>query len=319
MMRPLCFLLALFAAAASSPAQTVTIGVFSLFHATELRVIPADSPILIAAGGRAPLLLTGERGSRIASLRLDGAELLLRGKKVASVKVSARDGGETEFVLEIPGKIRRRFRGTLTVFTRNQQLVPVVRMDLETAVASIVSAESVPGAGLEALKAQAVAARSYLLAGGRHRDYEFCDSTHCQFLRSPPAPGSPADRAARETRSLVLTWHGQVLRARYSSRCGGRTVSLRELGIATNGYPYFPVVCAWCRRHPLPGTKSNSMSHRGPCERAGEPGRTVGLCQHGAAGMAKAGVKFDAILRHYYPETGLMDDSAVRASSNLPR
>lgn len=294
-------------------AQTVSIGVFSLFHAKELRVMPAGSPLLITAAGCAPLLMTGERGSRVAVLRMHGGSMVLGTsrvlgtRRVASVVVSARDGGEAEFTLAVPGRIRRRFRGVLTVFAQGGELVPVVRMGMETAVASIVSAESVAGAGPEALKAQAVAARSYLAAGARHRDYDFCDTTHCQFLRSPPVRGSPAVVAARETRGLVLTWHGQVLRARYSSRCGGRTVSLRQLGIPSNGYPYFSVMCAWCRRHP-----PASPPYGGVHERVGGPGRTVGLCQFGAAGMAKAGAKFDAILRHYYPETELEELSSLK-------
>lgn len=312
MMRVFVLLLILLAGGARTPAQTVAIGVFSLFHAKELRVMPAGSPLLVTAAGGAPLLLTGERGSRAALLRMDDGAMLLGTRRVASVVVSARDGGETEFTLAVPGRIRRRYRGVLTVFVRGRELVPVVRMDMETAVASIVSAESVPGAGLEALKAQAVAARSYLEAGGRHRDYEFCDTTHCQFLRSPPVRGSLADLAASSTKGLVLTWHGQVLRARYSSRCGGRTVSLRQLGIATNGYPYFSVMCAWCRRHPLAASSKDSQPYGGVHERAGGPGRTVGLCQHGAAGMAAAGAKFDAILRHYYPETELTELSSMK-------
>ena len=76
------------------------------------------------------------------------------------------------------------------------ELVPVVSMDLETAVASVVAAEQVAGTPLEALKAQAVATRSYFVATrGRHRGFDFCDTTHCQFLREPPASGHPAARA----------------------------------------------------------------------------------------------------------------------------
>jgi len=310
MTRFFCLLLAFLASGAFCGAQTVTIGVFSLFHAKELRVAPVGSPLLITPAGGAPLLLTDERGSRAALLRINSDAMLLGTRRVASVVVSARDGGEAEFTLAVPGKISRRYRGVLTVFARGGELVPVVRMDMETAVASIVSAESVPGAGLEALKAQAVAARSYLAAGGRHRDYDFCDTTHCQFLRSPPAHGSPADVASRETRGLVLTWHGQVLRARYSSRCGGRTASLRQLGIHSKGYPYFSVICAWCSRHPLPASSRAGQPYGGVKERVGGPGRTVGLCQFGAAGMAASGAKFDAILRHYYPETELKELSS---------
>src|SRR6266571_2973368 len=61
-------------------------------------------------------------------------------------------------------------------------------MDRETATASVVAAENTPDTPLEALKAQAVAARSYFVAGrGRHHDFDFCDTTHCQFLREPPS------------------------------------------------------------------------------------------------------------------------------------
>lgn len=296
-------LLVLVVLSATGAAQTVRVGVFSLFHATRLVVRPIGAPVLISTEGHDPLILTGERGSRSALIRLNGKRMLLGRIVVDSVRVSARDGGETDFVLAIQGKISRRYRGVLTVRVENQQLVPVVRMRMETAVASIVSAESVPHAPLEALKAQAVAARSYLAAGARHRGYDFCDSTHCQFLRSPPAAGSPAERAARETQGLVLIWHGKILATLYSSRCGGQTERLRQLGIVTNGYPYFSVACAWCRRHPLPAAATGPQTRK-PEINDGH-GHRLGLCQYGAMGMAKAGAKFDAILRHYYPETEL--------------
>jgi hypothetical protein len=305
-------LLTLLASGVTGPAQTVRIGVFSLFHATRLLILPAGSPVLIAAEGRPALMVTGERSSRAAAIRLEGEAMWLGEERVSSIRASARDGGETNFILVIPGKIQRQYRGVLTVSADDRQLVPVVQMKMETAVASIVSAESVPGAGLEALKAQAVAARSYLAAGGRHRYYDFCDSTHCQFLRSPPVIGSAADRAAQETRGLVLTWRGQILAAMYSSRCGGRTLSLRQSGMAPNGYPYFSVVCAWCRRHPLPVTRSADDPAPRKAEMNGGHGHALGLCQHGAAGMAESGATFSAILRYYYPETELEADPSMR-------
>ena len=87
-------------------------------------------------------------------------------------------------MLSVPGRIERRFRGTLEVASRGGALEAVVSLDIETAVASVVAAESPPGAPLEALKAQAVVARSYYLATrGRHAGFDFCDTTHCQFLR----------------------------------------------------------------------------------------------------------------------------------------
>ena len=66
-----------------------------------------------------------------------------------------------------PGKISRRYHGVLEVKAVAGILVPVVRMDLETAVASVVQAESAPDTPLEALQAQAVATRSYFIALAR--------------------------------------------------------------------------------------------------------------------------------------------------------
>jgi peptidoglycan hydrolase-like amidase len=205
----------------------------------------------------------------------------------------------------VPGKIRRRFHGRLDVTSTGGELVPVVSMDLETAVASVVAAEQMVSTPLEALKAQAVAARSFLVAArGRHHGFDFCDTTHCQFLREPPAADHPAAGAARETAGLVLAFRGAPIAAFYSASCGGRTRTLAGAGLqATSAYPYFSVECAYCARR-----------HEG-----GRTGHGVGLCQEGAAGLAAdRGASFTDILQYYCPGTTLLsrDDaggtSAVR-------
>jgi stage II sporulation protein D len=204
----------------------------------------------------------------------------------------------------------------------------------------VVAAESPPGAPLEALKAQAVAARSFLVAGkGRHRDFDFCDTTHCQFLRSPPHTNSPAWQATRSTEGMVLRYRQTVFAAMYSASCGGRTHTLAELGIPARDYPYFSVACEYCRRHPqkwvaeitsaeaagLDNSEASrlrlarklgwktvpSNSYSASSRRQGElvqlegqgVGHGVGLCQRGAAGMAQRGAAFLEILAHYYPNT----------------
>ena len=106
-------------------------------------------------------------------------------------------------------------------------------MDLETAVASVVAAEGTVDTPSEALKALAVAARSYFVAGkGRHRDFDFCDTTHCQFLREPPASNSAATQAVSATRGLVITYQSayqsQPIAAMYTRSCSGRTRDSRR-------------------------------------------------------------------------------------------
>jgi stage II sporulation protein D len=193
---------------------------------------------------------------------------------------------------------------------------------------------------MEALKAQAVATRSFLLAGkGRHRGFDFCDTTHCQFLRQPPAPETASFQAATATRGLVLRYKEEVFAAMYSRSCGGRTHSLDELGVPGRGYPYFAVTCSYCLRHPekwvsqiqpsdaaglartesarlnlarklgwktVPGNSYSSHTENGAVVLEGVGvGHGIGLCQRGGADMARHGASFQQILEHYYPNTAL--------------
>jgi peptidoglycan hydrolase-like amidase len=264
----------------------VTIGVFGLFHPAELEVRPAHGGAIVIDREGARETLEGARASRIRS----------------TAHVTGRDGGPGEFVLSVPGRgkpvrIQREFHGRLEVRLDHGELLAIVEMDRETAVASIVAAELPGNTPIEALKAQAIAARSFLAASHhRHDGFDFCDTTHCQFLREPPQPGSPAARAAEETRGLALAYQGRVIAALYSADCGGRTRALADSGWKSSeprpdDYPYFAVECP--RRNP-------GSSASGPVA-----GHGVGLCQEGAAEMARTGATFREILGHFYPATTL--------------
>jgi peptidoglycan hydrolase-like amidase len=248
----------------------VAICVFGLFHPVELEVQAARiHPIVVTENGHSRTL----EGS--ATARLHGA-----------ATVTGLNGADAQFVLSVPGKIRREFHGTLDVRAEAGELRAIVRMDLETAVASIVAAESPPQAILEARKAQAVVARSFLIAARhRHEGFDFCDTTHCQFLRQPPAPQSINARATAETRDLILAYQGRPIAALYSANCGGMTRTLEEAGWNAEPYPYFAVPC------PVRGAVS---------------GHRIGLCQEGAAAMAKQGRTFREILTAYFPATTLI-------------
>jgi stage II sporulation protein D len=338
----LALLLALSVTAAAS---TVRVGVFGLFHPRELTVRPAPGATLEVQVGRETFLLYGAQSARLR-FSADRVECRVgdRTVRASSVRVSPRAGDAPGFLLGVPGRIERRYRGSLEVTAAQRELTPVVSMDLEVAVASAVAAESPPGASLEALKAQAVVTRSYYVATrGRHAGFDFCDTTHCQFLRQPPPPGHPASLATAATEGLVLAWRDAPLAALFSANCGGRTRTLAELGIPTDGYPYFSVECPSCRTgspvweaqldlkdaQPLLAAKNLEQArlevgrklgwgvipgsnYQG--RREGEKfvihgrgaGHGVGLCQKGAAAMAASGAGFREILARYFPNTVLI-------------
>lgn len=294
MARTLAVLLVLLLDSSAGPVPAdVRVGVFGLFHSEELTVSAADGVVSLR-GNREGCVL---RGGDEAHMRLDGDSIQVRCPGSAftagAIDATGSTGRSTDLDLSVPGRITRRFHGRLHVAPARHELIPVVSMDLETAVASVVAAEQIMSAPAEALKAQAVAARSFFVAArGRHRGFEFCDTTHCQFLRAPPAPDHPAIRAARDTTGLVIAFRGRPVPAFYSATCGGRTRTLADAGLQpAGGYPYFSVACLYCARrhgHPMAG------------------GHGIGLCQNGAGAMAGAhGASFSEILRHYYPETSL--------------
>jgi stage II sporulation protein D len=286
-------------------------------------------------------VLNGESGHREIIFRAEGDRVIAGSRIANSWSVGARDGGAVAFRVTVPGRIHRAYWGRLTVAAHQGELLAVVAMDGETAVASIVAAEMVENAPIEALKAQAVATRSFLSAGSRHNDFDFCDTTHCQFLKSPPLPNSGAVHAVQATRGLILAYRGKPLAAMYSSRCGGKTRSLRDAGMEPGeAYPYYAVPCARCIKHPftwksrigpnarvpypgneakriaqarqwgwsaIPGSDFNATADVDGWHLEGHSiGHGVGMCQYGAVGMALDGATFREILSHYYPNTMLI-------------
>jgi stage II sporulation protein D len=251
---------------------------------------------------------------------------------------SARDGGDARTELIVPSHFRRVYRGTLTLTAHHGELMAVVAMDREDAVLSVVAAEMPANAPREALQAQAIIARSFLAAGARHTESDFCDTTHCQFLRSPDDASAAAHDAVAATHNLVLMWNHRPLAALYSSQCGGRTNTLREAAMDPgDSYPYFSVSCAWCIAHAprwraapvpgatppkpgaeaariryvrrwgwsaLPGNRFTATDGPSGAHLEGRAvGHSIGLCQQGAIAMAANGADSNAILTHYYPDT----------------
>ena len=86
----------------------------------------------------------------------------------SAASVTGRDGAEATFIAQRAAKESGAsfHRGGSKILSagRGVALTAIVEMDREQAVASIVAAESPPGAPMEAQKAQAVVARSFLAA-----------------------------------------------------------------------------------------------------------------------------------------------------------
>lgn len=113
-------------------------------------------------------------------------------------------------------------------------------ISLEDYILRVVSSEASVEDQREALKALAIAARTYALKNiGRHKEqgHDFCSTTHCQrFELIEPQPAVVA--SVRETAGLVLKdQQNNIADSYFSASCGGMTANVKTLwGTDAPGY-----------------------------------------------------------------------------------
>ena len=123
----------------------------------------------------------------------------------------------------------KAYRGRLEVFANTRGSLTVVNVvPLEEYVRGVVPNELSPGGWpeIEALKAQAVAARTYAVSNlGRFdsEGYDLTPDTRSQVYGGRSTEHPLTDRAVFETRGRVATYEGRPINALYTSTCGGRT------------------------------------------------------------------------------------------------
>jgi len=135
-----------------------------------------------------------------------------------------------------------RYRGRIEIYPNAQGRLTVMNtVELETYLRGVVPKEM--GAweypSLEALKAQAVAARTYVVAnrGKREKDgFDLLDTTADQVYGGRDGEQSLTDRAVAETRSLVATYGGKPIQALFMADSGGHTVD--NTFVFGGGFPY---------------------------------------------------------------------------------
>ena len=139
----------------------------------------------------------------------------------------------------------RPYAGTLKLQPNAHQSFTLVNnVPLETYVRGVVPHEIGYNAPYPAVQAQAVLARTYVLAS-LHRfkvdNYELCADTQCQVYRGLENTTELADRAVADTRGLVLTYNNRAIDALYSSTTGGITANYNDLWDGTSR-PYLQSV-----------------------------------------------------------------------------
>jgi len=155
----------------------------------------------------------------------------------------------------------RRYRGRVRARAVGNETLVINELNMESYLKGVVPVEMGPSQfpELDALKAQAVAARTYAVAHlGDHDDegWDLCATPACQAYYGRSAEHSLSNRAVEETAGLVAAYLGQPIDAMYTSTCGGHTEDAAVL-FEDRAQPYLVgVPCAWDRPISLTGNSA---------------------------------------------------------------
>lgn len=183
-----------------------------------VRVHIADAAVLRLEGSLAYAGKRARGSERILRVTAKGESLVIGGERDAGpVEVTGRD------LIAVDG---RRYRGAVRLYAERGRVQAVNLVPIEEYLASVLGAEMGAAWPAEALKAQAVVARSYALAkaaASKARKYDV-DATVLSQVYRGVAGEAPSTRAAVDaTEGKVLTHGGKVIEAYFHSCCGGRT------------------------------------------------------------------------------------------------
>ncbi|HVQ17688.1 MAG TPA: SpoIID/LytB domain-containing protein, partial [Actinomycetes bacterium] len=251
-----------FAKAKSS--RQITVGLSGVVRSTPQgnAVVVVDRPGLVASNRGNKIALPGHvGGARVTSFRVvrgSGglAVYAVSSSKVLKVKsglggaVTWRTNGavrDSKVAVGTAAGSNRLYRGFLEVKKGSSSVLAISRVLLEDYLRSVVSHEVPSSWTAAALRAQAVAARSYALvsqvnARAAHRPYDICDSTYCQYYGPMGGESGAETRAVQATRGVFLKSGGQPVLAMFSSADGGYTVAGGRPYLVAQKDPYDGVV-----------------------------------------------------------------------------
>ena len=190
-----------------------------------------DTAIVLAADGESVLLSVG-------GLTID------MGPSLTLTRQAVTDGGENGIYIHESEK-DALFEGDLSVSVQDGGLRCILTIHIEDYLKGVVAYEMSDSFPLEALKAQAVAARTYAM--GRKwvsatRDYDVVDTTQDQVYKGLDADYTNVIAAVEATRGVVGTYNGGFAMCYYTASNGGQTALATDIWGGEGDYGYLAMV-----------------------------------------------------------------------------
>ena len=198
---------------------------------TEVRVLLAEGRRAVTIASTVPFSIRDATGK---VYRLPAGPLTLRG----DLELPTAEGPEIAVspLLVRPGKVvplsldGRLYRGSLQVSAQGEYLRVVNRAGLESYLQGVVAGEMPHAWPLEALRAQAVAARSYALANlVKGKPFDLYADVRSQVYLGVAAETQRATEAVQTTAGEVVLYEGNIASTLYFSTSGGKTASAADV------------------------------------------------------------------------------------------
>ena len=135
---------------------------------------------------------------------------------------------------------QKRFPGKLDLFILDSEILVVNILGIEKYLSSVVGSEMPTKWPMEALKAQAIASRTYALKQKGNSLYDIDSTKKYQVYNGLESRTFKTIRAVKSTRSLVLTYKNKLINALFHSSSGGMTENSQD--VWKNKYPYLSSV-----------------------------------------------------------------------------
>ena len=238
-----------------------TYGAISLYYdsyeaAKQNAATIANSFPAYTGGGKWQIYVSGMTGEQIKQ------KMGLPAENVPSVSnmILVQSGGKTMFITNIitpqfgaadndTGVITingKEYRGKIQPTRVNGgNIIPVNAISIEEYLYGVIPSEMSPSYAEEALKAQAVAARTYAIKKmdmkvHENKGYDLCDGTHCQSYKGKSSEFPETNAAVDATKGLVIYHKGEPIEAVFFASSGGYTENSEDIWTAP--LPYLKAV-----------------------------------------------------------------------------
>jgi len=264
--------------ATPKPQDTIRVGLTTEGGAIEiyapkgliLRDKKQSRALRVEAGEKIQLISGPNFEAKVGEQTFSGPIFVQNGAKVSQgwqyVQVEAIDGGEGEFArVTTNGKNARwgrPYRGDFEVFPnqdaekfkRKGPLAIVNIVSLEDYLKGVVPWEMSPSAPLEALKAQAICARTkamQFVAARKFKGFDVCDYDACQGYPGTENEKPTTTQAVEMTKGLALYYKDKIIDAVFSTNSGGITAAANDVWNSSSQIPYLVSIKAFDKKSEL--------------------------------------------------------------------